>query len=358
MKKFLLSLVSLIAAAGLNAQITLNQSDVAGVLTLIHQAHDTTHADKPGMINPGSAGANQTWNFSTLTADSMGSLTDTLLFTNPNWFPSGSNFPASNLASLNYTDSSINYLKNNATGLFMDGVWVDIGTGTGPMAIDFNPDFQIVKFPDTYNNSFTNTSKIDFKFYFGQAGIDSIRVKQKIDQTDKTDGWGNLTTPLGMYPSLRHRQKQVNTDTIFVYTAATWFVYQATLDSLWHFEWWAKSVGYTLLSMDSTTADSVRNIQWLKTVPMAGAVHETAAVTGTVAVYPNPATAQVNFEITNADASAIEIFDVNGNKMAWIPTYKNKITYSAESLAQGTYLYRALDIKGNVIGAGKFDVLK
>ncbi|MBI3500853.1 MAG: T9SS type A sorting domain-containing protein [Bacteroidetes bacterium] len=353
MKKLLLFSSAFISAAALNAQITLTQADVAGWLNVFVNAHDTTHANKPaGAIQPGPAGASQTWTFTTLVADS----TDSVLFTSPSWVVGGSNFSSSNLATYNYADSNSSFLTNSSSGITMQGVWTNVN-GTW-MPLYFNPNYRIAKFPDTYGNTFTNTAQLDLKFYFGQFGIDSIRVKQVIDQNSKTDGWGTLKTPLGNFNSLRHREKQMNTDSVWIYTTGSWFPYSATQDSLWHFEWWANGVGFNLLSMDSAHADTIRNISWLKQLPHAGAVNE-LSVLGDIKVYPNPAVNQINFEIKNADAAAIEIFDLNGNRIALLPANKNsKITFTAELLAQGTYIYRAFDTNRKVVGTGKFDLIK
>lgn len=341
------------------SQITLNQSDVAGVGKQLTVAHDTLI---PNSYNPGSSGKNQTWNFSTLAAHTI----DTLTFTNPAWLPNGAKFPNANLAIMNSTDGSEIYLDNLPSGLLIEGIYGD-PTGTGATSIQFNPKERLAVFVDTFNTSFQDTSKLQFEFPFTipqLPTVDSVRVKRTTMKDVKTDGSGTITTPLGTNNCLRHRGQVITIDSVFLHNSSPsgWFPapapYDVTIDTLWHFSWWANGKGYSLLEFDSTHADTIRNIQWLKTILVAGAVHETTTMAGAVAVYPNPATAQVNFEITNADASAIEIFDVGGNKMALLPTYKNKITYSAESLAQGTYIYRALDAKGNVIGAGKFDVMK
>ena len=253
--------------------------------------------------------------------------------------------------------SSTNFLNNGATGLFMEGIYADIGTGS-KLEIHLSPSYQLLKFPDTYNTSFSTTSTADFTFFFGQGGIDSIRAKQILAQNIKTDGWGNLTTPLGTFPSLRHSGKTFTQDSIWVHTAGQWFLYQVTNDSIWHFEWWANNKGYALLAMDSTTADSVRNISWLKTVPVIGGVHENFSASG-ITIYPNPTANEINFEINNTEISAIEIFDMSGRIITAMPANKNNhIVYNAEALASGSYFYRTVDASGNTLNRGKFDKVK
>ena len=112
------------------------------------------------------------------------------------------------------------------------------------------------------------------------------------------------------------------------------------------------------MEFDSTAGDTIRNITWLKTLPVIGGVNE-VAVAAAVSVYPNPASSQINFEIKNGEANSIEVFDLYGNKIASLAVNKNnKITFSTQQLASGTYLYRSADATGKMLGRGKFDVIR
>ena len=336
MKKLLLSLSSFIVLT-VNAQLYITEWDVAGIGKMLTQAHDTLIPLTPGSINPGPSGLNKTWNFSTLGAH----IIDTLTFTNPAWLPNGSNFPSANLAIVNSSDGSEIYLDKLPSGLFIEGVYGDLGAG--PLIIPFNPKEQIAAFVDTFNASYVNNSKIDFQFPFNQPPVDSARVKHIADKSVLTDGSGNITTPLGTYNSLRHRGRVINTDTVWIHAPAFggWVIYQATIDTLWHFSWWTTGVGYSLLEFDSTKADTIKNVQWLKTLPVLGAVHETSAVKQ-LTIYPNPTASQINFEINNTEISSIEIFDMAGRKITSLPANKSKniITYNVDVLPSGTYFFR------------------
>jgi hypothetical protein len=190
------------------------------------------------------------------------------------------------------------------------------------------------------------------------APVDSVRVKQIVDQNSKTDGWGNITTPLGTYASIRHRNMQITTDTVWIHYLGTWMAVQNTLDTAYHFSWWAKNVGYALLEFDSLKADTVRNISWLKVVPFAGAVNAISSL-NSLHIYPNPTTSQINFELKNPEITSIEIFDLAGNRIAIMPANKNDIvTYNAENLSSGTYFFRTANAEGETLNRGKFDVVK
>ena len=112
------------------------------------------------------------------------------------------------------------------------------------------------------------------------------------------------------------------------------------------------------MEFDSLKADTISNVTWLNKLPIIGGVNELTK-TSSVIAYPNPTVNQINFEFKNAVASAIELFDLYGNKIALLPVNRNnKITFNTQSLSTGTYLYRSLDAKGETIDRGKFDVIR
>ena len=362
MKKHLLFFSSFIAFS-LNAQLYITKWDVAQVGNIMTVAHDTLKPLTTGAINPGPAGLNKTWNFSTLIAHT----TDTLTVTNPNWLPYSSNFPNANIAIVNSTDSSQIYLNDATTGLFVEGAYGN-PTGQGTMAIPFNPAEQIIAFVDTFNTHFVNVSKIQFEFPFSITQlptVDSARVKRTTTKDVLTDGLGNITTPLGTFNSLRHRGMVVNLDSVFLHNSAPsgWFPapapYDVMIDTLWHFSWWTNGAGNALLEFDSTKADTIRNINWLKSLPVLGSVHETSVANG-LNIYPNPAVSQINFEINTPAISSLEIFDLSGRKITSLPANKSKniITYNVDVLPSGTYFYNAINTKGNSLKRGVFNVVK
>ena len=356
MKKHLLlfALVIIIGNA-IQAQITISQWDVANVGTQLLQANDTVKSNTIGSLSPGSSGANQTWNFSSL----LSGWIDTLTFTNPAWLANGSNFPTSNLAVINSTDSSVAYLKNSSTGLYVEGVY---GNFAGFRSIKFKPTEEIIAFNDTFNTSFSNKSGFSMKDkYTQQAGIDSIKVSHTKTKTSKTDAWGTVTTPLGNFSSLRHKEKVITIDSIFVHVTlfSSWVSAGApTVDTSWHFSWWANNAGFPLVEFDSIANDTIRNITWLKVLPYPGAVNEVSQLNA-LHTYPNPASDHITFEIKNTEAYRLELFDLNGKRLSAFPTNKtNRVTINVEEYSQGIYFYRLTDKNQNTLNRGKFNIVR
>ena len=339
MKKITLIIASLFgcAVAG-EAQITVTNADIASPGKLIIQGRDTTKSLTPGSINPGPAGANQTWDFSNLLSD----VTDTMLFTNPAWVPGGSLFPSANLAVVSGSDSSANFVENISTGLFVDGAFLD-PFGTGAFPIMMSPPEQLAKFPDTYNTTFWNSNTVDITIpYSGIAGVDSVRLKEYTEKASHTDGWGTVITPLGSFPCLRHRDEVVKTDSIWAHLAfpPTWVSAGApTIDTTWHFSWWANSIGYTLVEFDSTTADTIRGISWLKVTPVAGSVNEDFLTTVT-GLYPNPSQGIFMVENTKGSFNAVKVYNIFGEMVYQTNNTTSKESIDLSDASDGVYVVK------------------
>ena len=350
-----------ITALSVNAQVQLSQWDVAPIGKKLGQANDTIHAKQVGSLNPGPSGANQTWNFSNLQANT----TDTLTFTNPSWLGSASSFPTSNLAVVYQLlgNGAETYLQLTPAGLFIEGAYGD-PLGIGAQTINFKPHEQLMKFPDAYGNSFTNKSRLEFTIPFSYLqGVDSLHVIHNVSKDIKTDAWGKITTPLKTFDCLRHSGFVTTIDTVLMHAFGTWLDVTPQLGGgavvVKHFEWWAPGAGFPVLAFDSAINDTIKNITWLKTLPVVGAVNEIAPLSE-LKTYPNPASANVNFEIKSREVSSIDIFDLSGKMISSIPVNNTvrTVTYNTSNIASGTYFYRTKDSKGNAINRRKFGVAK
>src|SRR5690606_27884044 len=116
MKKNLLSLITLLGAGIIaNAQITINQSHIVSAGDAVEQAVDTLGNT---VTSIGPAGANQTWNFTSMTEHYV----DTLFFENHTSYPGAGSISNANLGTRSSTeDSSWIFLNKGTTGLFVVG---------------------------------------------------------------------------------------------------------------------------------------------------------------------------------------------------------------------------------------------
>ncbi|MEW6467965.1 MAG: T9SS type A sorting domain-containing protein [Bacteroidota bacterium] len=348
MKKHLLTLSAMLfAGASSFAQITVDQWDVAGVNTVIRQAADTNPT-----VGPGPSGANVSWNLAAMQQH----VVDTLLFTNPNWTPYGSSFPGANLAVQFGSQNAYAYLNNQSNGLFAMGQYGDFGLG--PMAAEFNPDDQMIAFPSTYNTTYNNTSVVTITMPFTQIpGADSIRIKSTTIKTCMVDGWGNVTTPLGMFPSLRQKDYRRTYDTIWAHAIFPpgWQMLQANADTNYHFAWWADGVGFPLVEMDSALDGTIDGVNWLQATPAPGGYSE-PAVYNNIIVFPNPASGQVRFDLSKVEAEKVEILDAAGQVVAALSVTGDLLSADVSTLSAGIYFFRVSAASGAFLGMGRFSV--
>jgi Secretion system C-terminal sorting domain len=79
-----------------------------------------------------------------------------------------------------------------------------------------------------------------------------------------------------------------------------------------------------------------------------------------VKVFPNPATTQINFELQNNNNGKLYeviVYNFLGEKFDDIKL-NGKTTLNLNKYYSGIYIYQLLDMQGNVIDSGKFNVIK
>jgi hypothetical protein len=84
-------------------------------------------------------------------------------------------------------------------------------------------------------------------------------------------------------------------------------------------------------------------------------IDEASASNG-VDVYPNPASTLVNFDVTDADAAMVAVYDMTGREVKRVNIFNKKGSLDASAMASGMYTYSILNDKGAVVSRGKFTV--
>jgi hypothetical protein len=200
MKFALPFLSSFFIAAGIAAQPTLSLGGMPGLGTII-----SSNAVAATGINPGAAGANQTWDF---TAFPDTGAIDTITFISPANTPFSSNFPTSTIAYKVFTDSLnvYGYLKESTAAFELLGSAFNDNTSDF-ISIFTNPQ-SLYSFPSTFNTTFTDTyrSTVDYTS-FGATFVSTGTLSYVVD------GYGTLITNSGTYPNtLRFKKRDISTD--------------------------------------------------------------------------------------------------------------------------------------------------
>lgn len=340
MKKFITLFFACILFFVSQAQITITQNDMALPLTQYIMYNDTL----PVAITPGNAGANQTWIFDSLANHT----TDTILFTKSEWTTYGTSFPTSNLCLMTInTETSYMYMNLNSDSLNVVGQAGKFAGSTTDIIVPFNPTQKIADFPSTYLDGFTNTSSFTIVQYYGQSGIDSVKVKDITTTVSEFDAWGSIATILGTYNSLRAKVTQISNDSIWVLMLGTWYDMTASyggIDTNKRYSWWTNGLGYMILEMDvDPVTDSVINVKYISALPQPGGL-EHYDINDAVIVFPNPASEVVNI-CTPENAALVEVFNSTGQLMRSAKTNNTMMSHvNISGLPSGSYIIR---ISGN-----------
>ncbi|PCJ82935.1 MAG: hypothetical protein COA57_12600 [Flavobacteriales bacterium] len=352
MKTKLLSVIAFFAATAVIAQITVTDADVVGVDKVVYEAIDTMPA---AAITAGSAGANQTWDFSALVEHE----TDTLNFTNPNWTPYASDYPTSNLCVEFEADSFYIYLEKNTSGLYFIGQAGNFGFGV--MKLKFNPTQRFIAFPLTYNNTYQDTSVMDFSFDPQSPPVDSVRSKTTTYLDVNVDAWGSVTTPLGTFNAIRLNETEAEIDSQWIMIAGMWQLDTVEMSTTYSYSWWTddNAAGFPLVEGDysSGTNDFNGSVSYLKATPSTS-IYEDGLIKTEVRLYPNPVKSYANFHLDASIVETIEILDITGKRVESIPIARDVETINVEQYPYGIYFYRAIGKNGQSLYTGKLTVIK
>ena len=337
MKKTLL-LASLALSGFANAQITVTQNDVpvAGTFSVI--ANDSTD-----YVSEGLAGANRTWDFTSL----KNQKSDTSRFITPLGAPDAANFPSSNLVLKKYDASSggffYGFAKVSATSLDLLGL---SGTFNGiPVHPVYNPPVKVLTFPMTYNSAYSGKSKYVLTFAYPAAPADSIGIVSTISYSNLVDGWGSVATPSGTSNSLRLRKISNTIDSTFYHDSNTkkWIWDGKTLGNKTDtsYQWWANGKGNNVaeISLNGMSKPG-KTGSYLLTVKTLTGLSEVKAG-AEVSVFPNPSNGILNIRFESGTPIAIvEISNVLGERVLSNALNGTVSKIDVSKLPKGIYTYQ------------------
>jgi len=244
MKKLYTSLflVLFFIKAGI-AQPVINSANYPAFGTVV-----TTHEVTETSVTPGSAGASQTWDFSSYPATGN---TSNSSYVNPATTPFGATFPTATTATLSPTTGGNNgygYLYGTSAYSEIIGFGVDATTGPDIVYTYSNPQ-RVGNYPMYYNTSFTDNFVGFSTFVNGGYTFNQYRMGS---MSYAYDGYGTVTNLNGTYTNaLRVKLVQDITDSIVIVGLPNTSTSQTRTTTYS----WALATGYTslfYLSYDST----------------------------------------------------------------------------------------------------------
>lgn len=283
----------------LSAQPILTQNNTAP------QANQNFTITNINFINPGSSGANQTWDFST--ASSMGASSINVFDASST--QNGNNFPSSNIAISQ--DGVLSYYEINSN------VWNYFGLHT-TLSVSYSNPQAVLSFPFTYSNQITDSFYCVFNVGYNifKRGLALIEA----------DGYGNLILPSGTYTNVLRVHYIINTkdssqNGVSNYTQEYYY---------WFKEWNHNPVAYMMVT-------PTQSGYYLNNIFTGINEYETI-----FDIYPNPCSDILILNINNSALENIQlrIYDLSGKEILFknmLPGENNK-TIDISTLSCGTYI--------------------
>lgn len=333
-----------------SAQITITKSDMPEVGKVYIVANDTTPT-----VTPGSAGANQTWNLNGI----KNVYTDSEFAIAPSATPYFSDFPTSNLVLRSFTPGfgyEDEFDNLSADSLVTNGYAVPVPFNPYIVLV-LNTSAQVLlSLPATYNKAWKGSFFQRQKYSY--AAGDSIREIVLYSYTGSVDGWGNVTTPVGTFNSLRMNTTLTEIyDSAYQYTKNGWQSFSYTPQPpIRLYDWFANGKGSPVAELDlENGGNSVSSASYL--VNTITGINEIKNSTLAEA-YPNPASSFINVIVkTINQAGYIKILDITGREIQRDALTNGKIQLNTSAYANGMYLYLITDMSGNLLDKGKFTII-
>jgi hypothetical protein len=267
--------------------------------------------------SPGSAGANQTWNFSTLGTGLA--MTDSIV--QPYTTTYGSSYPSAN-KSFTYSSYFYYYFTNN------DSIIYHGGEG-GSWSITFSDPQKILSYPFSYDSTFVDT-------YSGLSNSAGTLTTNVGTITVTGDGYGTLQLPYGNITNVL-RVKTVK-DQANTTSGNTTYV---TLTS---YQWYLPGIHRPVLSL--TYNSGTYSTMYISQSDFVG-IENIREYINDISFYPNPAIDNLTIE-TPAQA-IIEILNTEGQILKSFNTNDKTTTIDISGLTSGMYFVKAKMENGFVV---------
>ncbi len=324
MNKSLLTLAgSLLISATSFAQITLT---AANSLPQFGEKYVNHICDTTG-VTPGLAGANITWNFTSLSTTSI----DTAKAQPCGATPNCSLFPGSTYAIVSNSTRLIPYYIGSTTKLSQNGYY---------QAVDSNAVYSDamdqLRFPFTYNNTYNDP-------YSGVIRLGAITAQETGTISVTCDAYGTLQLPGGLTHNnvLRVRTFQVFKDSTSLFGSP--FVLNFELET---YTWYKDGYHSPLMTiLSSKQVGGGLNNKGVSYAPVAILdASQLPSLAASVQVFPNPVSDELNIHYSNtaAEPVSISLTDMMGKEVAQIVTHPGgtSASYNTASLPRGLYILR------------------
>ncbi len=351
MKKLYFSFLATVTLLSASAQLT--QANHAPSVSYTYQ---TYQCDSLG-INPGAAGANANWNFSTITTHSSALKSYvSVACTDPS-------YPSAAVAVGSATNNTFYYNSTTSNLSYYGGNISVTGGGTPVSAtLYYTTPAIYAAYPmslntttlSTISGSANITSPLTLPGTFG--GNCSVLV----------DGSGTITLP-GTNNTFTNALRVVTSQTINLTTSLS----TATINQV-TYDYYSVGIKNPIFSISTSTSVAIgtTNTQTIVTrdknaVPSTTTtpppttfvtVYENAPLVINLNVFPNPSNSEVNFVTESPDAKNVLIYDITGKLIDKQIISEKRLKLSVSDYNAGLYIYSVTNKNNQTLKTGKLTV--
>ena len=217
-----------------NAQIVIESTDIIQTGMTIERVKDTITT-----VQHGSDGANQTWTFTNVSPHVQINTSSVT----PSSTPNSSYNSTANQALTNDSQTWI-YMNLTSSNYIAKGVYGNVLGNGNNINVPLNPDQTMMIFPTVYGNNYTDTYQYDITLSGSDVDMAVYQVRNKRNGiiNDTIKGWGQLTTPIGIYNSLKGKRVEVYYDSVWTKLTSfvPWVLYSSETGTTFNYYWLSK----------------------------------------------------------------------------------------------------------------------
>lgn len=328
MKKTLLFLGAISMGISSLSQ-TITSANIAILGDTLYQAEDLAPS-----INIGTIGTGNVWNFSSLLNNNR----DTTIFYDPNIIPC-SNSTFYGVTHSFKQDTNTAFLSVNTASIEL------LGISNGTICVASQDSETTITFPSSFGTTFLDTSRTTTTVSgasVGQPLADSIKIISVTYIESDFNASGTLTTPLGIFASIRQDLERKTTSNFYAKGALTGGVFtllRTETDTAYSHQYWSDAANaiFPLVSYDLTSTGTLTG-SVIFTTGLSKNVHTSIKENEikTISVYPNPTTDQLTID-NQGTINNLTITDLRG-RVVYSSNSINSNTININFLTEGVYV--------------------
>ena len=377
MKSIFYTFFLLLNSINLFAQITVTNAYFPSAGDTIVTTTDLN--PNPNLIKVTAAGANQTWDFSSLKR--FGSPNGNSVFYLPVDANMKSDFPTANIMVKTGQNQTAAYLKSSTRfdllgfkGASLQGVTLNLAARFSPPVLERRASL-------TYNT--TNNNNSSFLVPFSANLIpdsilnslpvrpDSFRIGFKTIRQDNVDAWGTVKIPGGTFPVLRERRYEVTETKIegklgfFPWADITSFIFGSGTpkDTTVRYYFWSNTTKEPVAVITVNAKDIPTSVDY-KFIPLLAPIAEnTEGVGNSFSAYPNPTNNVLYLDLKNCKSAiyTLRINDILGKEVlskSFNSAINPNVEVNTNALSENIYFLNLYTLDGQLLGAKKIIIAR